>query len=210
MHLEHRHVEKMTHYEGSARVPLIVAGPGIKPHTETTLVSLLDIFASFVDVAGAAPPSFADGFSLLPLLDIPSHDTRRRPPHVAAMAACDSLNAGQFMLREGQWKLITYATGDNARVFPPQLFNVVADPWEMQNVAAANPDVVARMDEALRGEIDYAAVMKEYSRQGHEWATRWTAAFPNDGWKPLLRAAYRDFADSDEQKFAAWLRTGRG
>jgi arylsulfatase A-like enzyme len=26
MHLEHRHVEKMTHYEGSARVPMIIAG----------------------------------------------------------------------------------------------------------------------------------------------------------------------------------------
>ena len=38
-----------------------------------------------------------------------SHDDKaRRPPYIAAMAACDSLNAGQFMLREGKWKLITY------------------------------------------------------------------------------------------------------
>ena len=45
MHLEHRHVEKMTHYEGSARVPLIIAGPSIPAgRTETALVSLLDIF----------------------------------------------------------------------------------------------------------------------------------------------------------------------
>ena len=27
MHLEHRHVEKMTHYEGAARVPLIIVSP---------------------------------------------------------------------------------------------------------------------------------------------------------------------------------------
>lgn len=66
MHLEHRHVEKMTHYEGSARVPLIIAGPGIRAAvTETTLVSLLDIFPTFIDLAGASPTtepySFLDG-----------------------------------------------------------------------------------------------------------------------------------------------------
>ena len=39
MHLEHRHVEKMTHYEGSARVPMIIAGPHIPLGvTDTTLV----------------------------------------------------------------------------------------------------------------------------------------------------------------------------
>lgn len=66
MHLEHRHVEKMTHYEGSARVPLIIAGPGIHAGvTERTLVSLLDIFPTFIDLAGANPTSqyysFLDG-----------------------------------------------------------------------------------------------------------------------------------------------------
>lgn len=57
MHLEHRHVEKMTHYEGSARVPLIIAGPGVPAagRTETSLVSLLDIFPTFVDLAGVDP-----------------------------------------------------------------------------------------------------------------------------------------------------------
>ena len=48
-----------------------------------------------------APYSFLDGYSLLPVVDASSHDTlARRPSHVAAMAACDSLNAGQFMLRQ--------------------------------------------------------------------------------------------------------------
>lgn len=81
---------------GAARVPLIIAGPGI-PHgrTEPTLTSLLDVFATFVDVGGAAPPGFADGYSLLPVVGAASNDKRPRPDHVAAMAASDSLNAGQ-------------------------------------------------------------------------------------------------------------------
>eukprot|EP01049_Picozoa_sp_SAG25_P004730 SAG25_NODE_305_length_10124_cov_16.774464_3_plen_150_part_00 len=106
MHLEHRHVEKMTHYEGSARIPLIVAGPGISHGiTETRLTSLLDVFPTLLDVAGVSPPLFLpalDGYSLLPLIPgVASHDHRQRPAHVAAMAASDSLNAGQFMLRKG-------------------------------------------------------------------------------------------------------------
>lgn len=109
MHLEHRHVEKMTHYEGSARIPLIIAGPGIVAgRMETRLTSLLDIFPTLVDVAGGTPDFWMDGYSLLPLAGVPSHERRTRPAHVAAMAASDSLNAGQFMLREGKWKLITY------------------------------------------------------------------------------------------------------
>lgn len=178
--------------------------------TESTLVSLLDVFATFVDVAGAVPPAFADGYSLLPLLGAPSHDTRKRPPFVAAMAACDSLNAGQFMLREGKWKLITYATGRNPAVFPPQLFDLNADQWERDNVAANYPDVVTAMDITLRRTIDYPTVMQEYERQGHDWAGRWTAAFPNQGWRPLLRAAYRNFTAADEAKFVDWLNNTGG
>eukprot|EP01043_Picozoa_sp_COSAG02_P013434 COSAG02_NODE_538_length_20609_cov_7.009703_3_plen_86_part_00 len=38
-------------------------------------------------------------YSLLPVVEASSNDDKaRRPPYVAAMAACDSLNAGQFML----------------------------------------------------------------------------------------------------------------
>jgi hypothetical protein len=46
-------------------------------------------------------------------------------------------------------------------VFPPQLFNVDLDPWEMQNVASSNRDLVRSMDATLRVEIDYPTVMHE-------------------------------------------------
>ena len=57
-------------------------------------------------------------------------------------------------------------------------------------------------------EIDYADVMVEYEQQGHDWATRWTAAYPDDAWKPLLASAYRNFTAADELKFTRWLAAG--
>ena len=53
-------------------------------------------------------------------------------------------------------------------VFPPQLFDLSVDLWEMHNVAAANPSVVARMDATLRASIDYPTVMKGYEAQGEQ------------------------------------------
>jgi arylsulfatase A-like enzyme len=126
------------------------------------------------------------------------------------MAACDSLNAAQFMLREGDWKAIYYAVaGDDAR-FPPQLFNVSSDPWEMHDVAAAHPNVVASMDITLRGAIDYPRVMLEYEAQGREWGQRWTAAIGTGqdgtpGWRALLHSAFANFTAGDEAKFEGWL-----
>lgn len=110
--------------------------------------------------------------------------------------------------REGKWKLITYATAASPKVFPPQLFDLEADPWEMHNVAASNFEVVEELDVKLRSQIDYATVMVEYEKQGHDWATRWMAAFPADGWKALLANAYRNFTVDDEKKFTDWLQQG--
>ena len=73
---------KWTPYEEDIRVPLIVRGPGV-PEGETLHHMVLnnDLAPTFADLAGAEPPSFVDGRSLVPLLTddpTPLRDWRQR------------------------------------------------------------------------------------------------------------------------------------
>ena len=104
---------------------------------------------------------------------------------------------------------MTYATGLNARVFPPQLFDIDGgDLWEMHNIADKHPDVVQSMDKVLRSEINYPSVMRDYEAQGKDWAHRWMASYSVDEWHALLRVAYKGFDEGDMAKFVNWIRTG--
>jgi N-acetylglucosamine-6-sulfatase len=73
---------KWTPYEEDIRIPLIVRGPGV-PEGETLHHMVLnnDLAPTFADLAGAEPPSFVDGRSLVPVLTddpTPLEDWRQR------------------------------------------------------------------------------------------------------------------------------------
>ena len=69
-HGEHRIQRgKARPYEESARVPLVVRGPGVAAGSSTDkLVLNTDYFPTFMDLAGAQTPTYVDGRSLLPVL----------------------------------------------------------------------------------------------------------------------------------------------
>jgi N-acetylglucosamine-6-sulfatase len=76
---EHRIVGgKYLPYEPSARVPLLLRGPGIEPGTVSSeLVSELDIAQTLIELAGGAIDPGLDGRSLLPYAQDPAlHSTR--------------------------------------------------------------------------------------------------------------------------------------
>jgi arylsulfatase K len=215
MHLEHRLVEKMSMYEASARVPLIIAGPGVpRGVTSHTFVSLVDLLPTFIDMAGAAALRDAqlDGYSLAPLLNIssrPGPTPKARPPHVVVEFAGDCANGPQFMLRSGHMKLIQYGRQPPFIDATPQLFNVTADPYELVNVAglAEYQPELESLDQALRAEVDYPTVSREILAENHGHVARWVAALPNQ-WENLLRQAYLDFDADDMVKFKTWLASG--
>jgi N-acetylglucosamine-6-sulfatase len=66
---EHRRVGKLSAYEESMRLPLLVRGPGIPAgRTPWRLASGVDLAPTLADYAGVATPDYVDGRSLRPLL----------------------------------------------------------------------------------------------------------------------------------------------
>jgi choline-sulfatase len=137
---------KMSYFEHSARVPLIVSSPGrLTPGRRQAAASLADIAPTLVDLArsGAAAEMVGpvDGKSLLPLIE--GADKPERTIHGEYLA--EGVVAPMFMIRSGKWKFIHTPTD------PDLLFDLDADPMEQTNLAAlpAQAERVA----TLRAEI---------------------------------------------------------
>jgi arylsulfatase K len=148
--MEHRQYYKMNMYESSARVPLVIAGPGVrKGAVVDSIVSLIDIFPTLMDMGGIPQPPGLDGESLMPLL---TGGKARSRNWAHAMYTGFSCNTTMYMLRQGEWKYVAYPG------YGPQLFNVRGDPDEVKNLARTRTDVVKRMDVQLMKILDYHEV----------------------------------------------------
>jgi len=121
---QHGLLGKQNLYEHSARVPLIIAAPGAgKPGTRSaSLACLYDVFPTVCGLAGVAVPETVESKGLGPVLADPSAAVRD-----AVFGAYRDL---QRMVRAGRHKLIWYP-----KIGKWQLFDVEADPWEVEDLA---------------------------------------------------------------------------
>ena len=119
---------KMNFHEPSARVPLMIAGPGVRAGGVDQPVSTLDILPTLCDLAGldaAAIAPWTDGESLVPLI----HGTGGRGP-VPMEYAAEGTIAPMVALVDGPWKYIA------CEADPDLLFNLDDDPGERRNLAS--------------------------------------------------------------------------
>ncbi|MCP9482765.1 choline-sulfatase [Shimia sp. CNT1-13L.2] len=120
---------KMNFFENSARVPLIMAGPGIASGTASNACSLVDLLPTFLDIAGndgAIIGEPIDGRSLMPLAR--GEDD---PVDEAIGEYCAEMTPYPvFMIRRGALKYI-HCDPD-----PPQLYDLAIDPLETTNRAS--------------------------------------------------------------------------
>jgi choline-sulfatase len=110
----------------SSRVPLILAGPGIPTgKCVDAPVMHVDLFPTFMDLAGAAVPAGLRGSSLMPLIEGRASD---RPDFAYSECHAEATASGSFVIRRGPWKYIHYSYYDDL------LFNLEEDPGEYRDV----------------------------------------------------------------------------
>ena len=146
---------KQTFFEDSARVPLMVSGPGVEAGRHAGVTSLVDLFPTLLDLAsGGKPPALAGpvhGESWMPLLA--GGGTRG-----SDAAICEYSDMGVCapcrMIRVGSLKSI-YTHGH-----PAQLFDLAADPRELRNVSGdpAYADREAALRQRLLADWDPEAI----------------------------------------------------
>ncbi|WP_306204391.1 sulfatase family protein [Actinoplanes sp. RD1] len=144
---EHRlNPGKQTAFETDLRVPLIMAGPGIRAGATVRAPALnADLRPTFAALAGLTPPADADGRDLTPLL------RGERPPAWRTVALVEhhgpptdptdpdrqTWAAGNpttySALRTPRWTYVEYADGFL------EYYNRTRDPHQLRNIAAALP-----------------------------------------------------------------------
>jgi choline-sulfatase len=180
---------KMSFYEGSARVPLMIATPGGMGQTVSAPVSTIDLCPTLCDLAGVSMQEvspWTEGESLVPLMQ---GGERIKP--VAMEYAAEASYAPLVCLRMGRWKYTACSLD------PEQLFDMETDPRELTN-RATDPDAAEvlgtfRAAAAQRWDLDrFDADVRQ--SQARRWvvyeALRKGGYFPWD-FKPLRDASER-------------------
>lgn len=126
---------KQTFYDDAMKVPLILSWPGHLPEgvRRDHVVNLMDVGATMLDTAGAGPLPRSRARSLLPIgrdEAVPWLNETFAEYCTDGMARWTGPTpVQQRMVRTGRWKLVYY---HGAR---PQLFDLIADPDEMHDLA---------------------------------------------------------------------------
>lgn len=128
----HKWAAKLSLYEESSKVPMIVSWPGRIPENiknDRQLVSQIDILPTLCDYAGIDPEAAFTGNSLRPLIDDPEAAWRDYLVVELADYKPDPARKGR-MLRTADFKYNVYSMGaDNE-----QFFNLREDPGETTNL----------------------------------------------------------------------------
>jgi choline-sulfatase len=178
---------KMSFFEGSSRVPMMISAPGMEPGLQTTPVSNIDICPTLCELAGVSMEEvmpWTTGQSLVPM-----GQGRERHEPVAMEYAAEASQSPMVALRQGKWKYT------NCAIDPEQLFDLEADPHELTNLAedAAHARTLERFRVEAAGRWDLEQFDGEVRRsQARRWvvyeALREGGFYPWD-YQPLRLAS---------------------
>ena len=155
---------KMSFFDGSARVPLMIKSPTLEPGLVTSPVSNIDVTPTLCDLAGVSMEEvmpWVEGESLVQL----GQGGERTSP-VAMEYAAEASYAPMVSLRYEKWKY------NRCALDMDQLFNMEEDPHELTNLAD-NPKHKGTLDQ-LRAKSEERWDLSAFDAQVREsQAKRW-------------------------------------
>lgn len=138
---EHQLWQKQSLFEESARVPLLVAGPGVKARGKACprLVELVDVYPTVADLCGLQTPANLEGVSFRPLLATPDLSWKQ-----AAFTEVSRGRVAGQSIRTEHWRYTEW-TEKKDRV-GAELYDHRTDPREFTN-RADDPKYAERVAE---------------------------------------------------------------
>ena len=139
---------KQSHYDGGLRVPFVARWPGkIAAGSRSDYAGLtFDVFATCLELAGAAHPAECDAVSLVPILRGEAPGAAPRELYFTRREGGPVYGGKSYeALIRGEWKLL-----QNDPYSPLELYNLKTDPQERHNVIKENPRVARELQNALR------------------------------------------------------------
>ncbi len=155
---EHGHWQKTTLFENAARVPLVIAGPGVEAMGRSTAMpaEMVDFYPTLAELCSLTPPKYLSGVSLVPVLKNPTA-TMRRQSALTQYAGGYSIHTPRY--RYTQW-------GEEGSE-GTELYDQQTDPREMTNLAdrPEQAEVIEQLSKLLRQRIADAGRPPEGIRQ---------------------------------------------
>ena len=138
---------KTSNFELDARVPMIIAAPNAKQYgsKSESLVELLDLYPTLVDLCGLEKPSGLEGASLRGVLDDPNTSVKQAaftqhpwPAYYKNNPEAMGCSVRTDLFRYTEWR--DFKTG---KIVARELYDHDRDPHELQNIASSAPDTDA-------------------------------------------------------------------
>jgi len=135
-------------FEGGIRTPMIARWPALVPagQTSSAVWYFADLMPTLAELAGIRPPSSIDGISVLPTLLGKTQRTDDRFLYWEFLT-----NNFQQAVRWRNYKALRQAPDK-----PLELYDLSKDIAEEHNIAAENPDIIARFEAYLKTARTYS------------------------------------------------------
>jgi choline-sulfatase len=170
---EHGLWQKMSIFEESARVPLLIVAPGVgkKDVRAETPVGLIDLYPTLTELCGVEAPHNLQGQSLVPILKDANVEGRgwalSQVNRNRGASSAKGKRFSGYSLRTPRWRYTEWDEGHEGR----ELYDHETDPKELTNLAddQAHASTIAELSKQLRAAIK--------------------ATFPSSGNPPVVREA---------------------